>query len=126
LKAVHPPPNRRNSTSFAAPLWTAEPTVRRQRSEIVALLSQRRARTGTDEAKVGESATRFLAMRVGGLVAEPQSGAPRTITDADVKRAVAPDSAPRDATQWSTRTMARHVGMSEAGSDSIARRGAAV
>lgn len=64
---------------------------------------------------VGKWRARFLARRVDGLLDEPRPGAPRKITDAHVERVVTLtlESKPADATQWSTRSMARTVGMSQ-------------
>jgi len=64
---------------------------------------------------VGKWRRRFLAHRLDGLLDEPRPGAPRTIQDADVERVVALtlESAPPDATHWSTRGMARRTGMSQ-------------
>ena len=56
---------------------------------------------------------RFAQRRLEGLVDEPRPGRPRTITDEQVERVVTKtlESAPKDATHWSTRSMAREVGM---------------
>lgn len=64
---------------------------------------------------VGKWRRRFLANRLDGLLDEPRPGAPRTITDADVERVITLtlESAPQDATHWSTRAMARRTGMSQ-------------
>jgi transposase len=58
---------------------------------------------------------RFVADRLDGLLDEPRPGAPRTIGDADVERVITRtlERRPGDATQWSTRSMAAHVGMSQ-------------
>jgi transposase len=58
---------------------------------------------------------RFLVDRLDGLLDEPRPGAPRKIQDADVERVVTLtlESAPTDATHWSTRSMGRQVGMSQ-------------
>ncbi len=58
---------------------------------------------------------RFLRQRLDGLLDEPRPGAPRTIRDKDVERVVALtlESTPRDATHWSTRSMAQRAGMSQ-------------
>ena len=58
---------------------------------------------------------RFAAHRLEGLVDAPRSGAPRTIGDEAVERVVALtlEEAPRGATHWSTRSMARRAGMSQ-------------
>ena len=58
---------------------------------------------------------RFAAHRLEGLVDAPRPGAPRTIDDEAVERLVALtlEEAPRGATHWSTRAMARRAGMSQ-------------
>jgi transposase len=58
---------------------------------------------------------RFAEHRLEGLTDAPRSGAPRTIGDAAVERLVALtlEEAPRGATHWSTRAMARRAGMSQ-------------
>lgn len=58
---------------------------------------------------------RFLRRRLDGLLDEPRPGAPRRITDDHVERVVTMtlESTPRDATHWSTRSMARATGLSQ-------------
>ena len=58
---------------------------------------------------------RFEAERLDGLVDEPRPGQPRTITDAMVDEVVTRtlESAPKDATHWSTRSMAAEVGLTQ-------------
>jgi transposase len=58
---------------------------------------------------------RFAEHRLEGLVDAPRRGAPRTIDDEAVERLVALtlEEAPRNATHWSTRAMARRAGMSQ-------------
>jgi transposase len=58
---------------------------------------------------------RFAERRLEGLVDAPRSGAPRTIGDEAVERLVALtlEEAPKGATHWSTRSMARRAGMSQ-------------
>jgi transposase len=58
---------------------------------------------------------RFGLKRLDGLLDEPRPGAPRKISDADVERVIAKtlESKPRDATHWSTRSMAREAVMSQ-------------
>jgi transposase len=60
-------------------------------------------------------AGRFLQKRLEGLLDEPRPGVPRKITDADVEALISRtlESTPRDATHWSTRTMAKAVGFSQ-------------
>jgi transposase len=58
---------------------------------------------------------RFAEHRLEGLVDAPRSGAPRTIGDEAVERLVALtlEEAPKNATHWSTRAMARRAGMTQ-------------
>jgi transposase len=64
---------------------------------------------------VGKWRSRFLAARLDGLVDEPRPGAPRTITDDDVERAVVTtlETKPENATHWSTRSLAAKLGLSQ-------------
>jgi len=59
--------------------------------------------------------SRFAAERLDGLVDEPRPGRPRTITDRQVEEVVVKtlETTPKDATHWSTRSMAREVGLSQ-------------
>jgi transposase len=59
--------------------------------------------------------TRFAQARLDGLTDEPRPGQPRTITDAQVEEVIVTtlESTPRDATHWSTRSMAREVGLTQ-------------
>ncbi len=58
---------------------------------------------------------RFAARGPDGLLDEPRPGAPRTITDEQVERAVVTtlESTPPNATHWSTRSLAQAVGLSQ-------------
>jgi len=64
---------------------------------------------------VGKWRQRFLDDRLEGLVDEPRPGAPRTISDAQVEEVIAKtlESKPDQATHWSTRGMAKAVGLSQ-------------
>jgi transposase len=64
---------------------------------------------------VGVWRRRFLERRLDGLLDEPRPGAPRRIGDDDVERVLTLtlETAPRDATQWSTRAMARRAGLTQ-------------
>jgi transposase len=64
---------------------------------------------------VGKWRQRFLDNRLDGLTDEPRPGAPRTISDAQVEEVIAKtlESKPTNATHWSTRGMAKTVGMSQ-------------
>ena len=71
---------------------------------------------GTTRATVGKWRRRFLLDGCDGLLDEPRPGAPRTIGDDEVERVVVKtlESLPRDATHWSTRSMAKECGLSAA------------
>ena len=66
---------------------------------------------------VGKWRTRFADLRLDGLHDEPRPGKPRTISDEDVERVIVKtlEETPRDATHWSTRSMAAATGMSQTG-----------
>ncbi|MCA1681432.1 MAG: IS630 family transposase [Actinobacteria bacterium] len=59
--------------------------------------------------------TRFATERLDGLVDEPRPGRPRTVTDEHVDEVIVKtlESTPKDATHWSTRSMAREVGLTQ-------------
>lgn len=67
------------------------------------------------KATVGKWRGRFLRQRLDGLLDERRPGAPRTITDADVEAVITQtlETSPRDATHWSTRSMAKASGLSQ-------------
>lgn len=105
--------------------WTRRRTTAQglaQRARIILACAAGR----TDTAIAGELALtrqtvsrwrrRFQARRLDGLIDEPRPGAPRKITDAMVERVIAEtlETTPRDATHWSTRTLAKHVPVSPA------------
>ena len=64
---------------------------------------------------VGKWRGRFIEKGLDGLLDEPRPGAPRTITDAMVEKVVAKTlhDKPRDATHWSSRSMAKASGLSQ-------------
>jgi len=80
----------RRNAAIAAGLRVTAPTVRKWRA-------------------------RFAAARLEGLADEPRPGAPRTLTDAQVEAAVTRtlEARPADATHWSTRALARDLGLSQ-------------
>lgn len=69
---------------------------------------------------VGKWRRRFIEARLDGLMDEPRPGAPRSIGDDQVEAVVVKtlESTPKGATHWSTRQMAKAVGLSH---DSIHR-----
>ena len=56
-----------------------------------------------------------MAERLEGLLDEPRPGQPRKITDAKVEEVIVKtlEMTPRDATHWSTRSMAKEVGLNQ-------------
>ncbi len=58
---------------------------------------------------------RFAERRLEGLVDEPRPGRPRTVTDEQVETIVTTtlESTPKDATHWSTRSLAAQLGLSQ-------------
>lgn len=63
---------------------------------------------------VGKWRARFVENGLDGLLDEPRPGTPRKVSDAEVERVLAMtlESLPRDATHWSTRSLARQCGLS--------------
>jgi transposase len=66
------------------------------------------------KATVGKWRSRFVESRLDGLLDEPRPGAPRKISDAKVEDVVTLtlESKPQGATHWSTRDMAKRLGVS--------------
>src|SRR5437870_11781847 len=104
--------------------WARRPTSARALAERARLVLECAAgKTNTVVARelrltkqtIGKWRARFLGQRLDGLLDEPRPGAPRRITDDDVERVmrVTLETTPRDATHWSTRTLARRCGLSQ-------------
>ncbi|MFZ5508432.1 MAG: IS630 family transposase, partial [Pseudomonadota bacterium] len=72
-------------------------------------------RVSVTQQTVSKWRNRFAADRLDGLLDAPRTGAPRTIDDARVDALIARtlESVPKNATHWSTRSMAREMGMSQ-------------
>jgi transposase len=91
------------------------------RSRIVLLAdeglnnTQIAARLGLDVSSARKWRKRFAEQRLDGLLDEPRPGRPRTISDEQVEEVVIKtlESTPTDATHWSTRSMAREVGLTQ-------------
>ena len=58
---------------------------------------------------------RFVQARCDGLLDEPRPGRPRAVGDAQIEALITAtlETAPPDATHWSTRSMAKHLGMTQ-------------
>lgn len=72
-------------------------------------------RLSVSQQTVSKWRNRFASNRLDGLLDAPRSGAPRTIDDTRVDAVIAKtlESVPRNATHWSTRSMARAMGLSQ-------------
>src|SRR5215207_6626563 len=70
---------------------------------------------GVSRTVVTKWRNRFAADRLDGLLDEPRPGRPRTIADAVVERVIVTtlETTPKDATHWSTRSLAAEVGLSQ-------------
>ncbi len=74
------------------------------------------ARLGCNPATVGKWRSRFAAKRLDGLIDEPRPGQPRKITDEVVEQVIVTtlETLPDDgSTHWSTRSLARKVGLNQ-------------
>jgi len=72
-------------------------------------------RLGVTAQTVGRWRTRYVERGCDGLLDEPRPGAPRTLTDEKIEEIIVKtlEEAPRDATHWSTRDMAKAAGVSQ-------------
>jgi transposase len=72
-------------------------------------------RLGVHRLMVRKWRSRFAEYRLDGLIDEPRPGKPRTITDEQVEEVIVKtlESTPKNATHWSTRSMAREVGLTQ-------------
>jgi transposase len=72
-------------------------------------------RLGIAHASVRKWRNRFAEHGLDGLTDEPRPGRPRTVSDAQVEEVIVKtlETTPSDATHWSTRSMAKEVGLSQ-------------
>jgi len=72
-------------------------------------------RLGVHRPMVRKWRSRFAEHRLDGLTDEARPGRPRTVTDAQVEEVIVKtlETTPRDATHWSTRSMAAEVGLNQ-------------
>jgi transposase len=90
------------------------------RSKIVLSCAKGKSNTvvaeelGITKQTVGKWRARFAERRLDGLLDEPRPGKPRKVGDEEVERVLALtlESTPRDATHWSTRSLAAEAGLS--------------
>ena len=70
---------------------------------------------GIDRNTVAKWRSRFVEHRLDGLTDEPRPGRPRMITDEQVEEVIVRtlETTPKDATHWSTRSMAAEVGLTQ-------------
>ena len=70
---------------------------------------------GVTRGMVTKWRNRFAVDRLDGLLDQPRPGRPRIVEDARIEELITAtlETAPRDATQWSTRSMAEHLGLSQ-------------
>ena len=72
-------------------------------------------RLGIAHGSVRKWRNRFAEHGLDGLTDEPRPGRPRTVTDEKVEEVIVKtlETTPRDATHWSTRSMAKEVGLTQ-------------
>lgn len=103
--------------------WTRRPKTGQalaQRARII--LESATGKSNTEVARrlrvtnqmVGKWRRRFLEKRLDGLLDEPRPGTPRRLRDAEVERVLTMtlESTPKNATHWSTRSLAAACGLS--------------
>lgn len=72
-------------------------------------------RLGVNRATIAKWRNRFSRYRCDGLLDEPRPGRPRIVGDDQIEALIATtlETTPSDATHWSTRSMAAHLGLSQ-------------
>jgi transposase len=109
---------RRGLQDLAARRSTAQALALRARIVLACAEGEQNkqvaARLGACEATVAKWRRRFAEQRLEGLRDEPRPGAPRTVEDARIEAVITRtlESAPPDATHWSSRGMAAASGLS--------------
>ena len=73
------------------------------------------AELGIHRNVAGKWRSRFVEHRLDGLTDEPRPGRPRTVIDEQVEEVIVKtlETTPKDATHWSTRSMAKEVGLTQ-------------
>jgi transposase len=109
---------RERLQEWARGLSTAQALAQRSRIVLECAAGQPSTvvagKLGVTHQTVGKWRQRFLERRLDGLLDE-RPGAPRQVSDAQIERVVrlTLESAPADATHWSTRAMAKRCGLSQ-------------
>jgi transposase len=104
--------------------WARRPSSAQalaQRSRIVLLAAeglkntQIAERLGIGRDTAASWRRRYASEGLDGLLDEPRPGRPRTISDAQVEEVIVRtlESVPKDATHWSTRSLAKELGLSQ-------------
>jgi len=104
--------------------WTRRRTSAQalaQRARIVLLAAEGLKNTeiaaelGITRGMAAKWRARFVEHRLDGLTDEPRPGRPRTVSDDKVEEVIVKtlETTPRDATHWSTRSMATEVGLTQ-------------
>ena len=72
-------------------------------------------RLSTARGTIGKWRNRFVVDRLEGLLDEPRPGRPRSITDEQVEEVITRtlETSPKNATHWSTRSMASELGLTQ-------------
>src|SRR4029450_4507554 len=99
-----------SNTEVAERLGGSRPTGTKWRSRVGAPRGGGRSGPSVTKWRSG-----FVARRLEGLADEPRPGARRKITDEQVERVLVTtlETTPKDATHWSTRSLARALGMNQ-------------
>ena len=113
------PPERRTLERWSRRPKTAQAIAQRARILLACAAGELNTtvarQCGVTPQTVGKWRSRFQAQRLDGLLDEPRPGAPRHVQDEDVERVLTMtlESAPQDATHWSTRSLATRCGLSQ-------------
>ncbi len=104
---------------WAATRTTAQGLATRARIILAAAAGQNNTQIaeqlGVSRQTVRRWRTRFLEAGIDGLLDEPRPGPPRTVSDEQVFAVITKtlESKPKNATHWSTRSMAQEIGLSQ-------------
>src|SRR5688572_10344783 len=114
------PSERTTLEQWARRRTTAQSLAQRAQIVLACAAGRSNSEVATDlritRQTVGRWRRRFVEKRLDGLVDEPRSGTPRRLTDSQVEQVITDtlEAPPRDATHWSTRTLAKELKLSHA------------